>query len=330
MRKALLLSVLVACGNDITIEPEVSTGDLPPPQPLDPLTRTDRIVQVTIPSVDVLFVVDNSCSMEEEQAALSVNFPTLLQYFLDSDLDWHVGVVSTDMNDPLHAGRLQQSGDLSWLDPETENPVEAFAEMVALGVSGSPIEQGVAAAFSAVELLAGPDGPNEGFIRPESGLHITVISDEDDATNRPGGSQLVSRSEFVEYLRTVRPTGRLTSFSSIVGPTTGCDDIGEPGSDYMTITRQVGGVVWPICTDNWSGVLDELGFLTTGLNREFFLSAAPVVDTLEVSVLLEDGTVQQFDPDSWVYLELRNSVRFLEFTPDPGSTIEIRYAELGT
>jgi len=328
MRPFLSFVVLcIGCARDVAISPDPETVDLPRSQPIDPRVNVDRVVQVTIPSVDILFVVDNSCSMEEEQVALSTNFPAMLQYFVDSELDWHIGVVSTDMNDPLQGGRLRAADGLRWLDAETEAPGDAFSQMVSLGVTGSGNEQGIAAAYSAVELLARDDGPNAGFVRPEAALHITVISDEDDSTNRPGGSGLISRSEFVEYLRTARPSGRYTSFSSIVGPTTGCAEIGEPGSDYMAITRQVGGVTWPICTDNWSQALDELGFLATGLNREFFLSRTPEPATITVSVVLEDGTVQQFERDDWDYRELRNSIRFVDHTPEPLSVVTIEYVE---
>lgn len=317
--------VLAACGRDIQFSPELTTGELPAAQPLKDEVRVDRIVQVTIPSVDVLFVVDNSCSMAEEQLALSTNFPVFLDYFLGTELDWHMGVVSTDMNDPAQSGRLRTADDVRWIDPDTLKPATTFAQMVALGTEGDATEQGIAAAYSAVERLAGPGGYNEGFIRNEAALHITVISDEDDSTNRFGGTQLISRSEFVEYLRTVRPAGRLTSFSSIVGPPFGCNDIGEPGSDYMAITEQVGGVIWPICTDDWSSVLDELGFLTSGLNREFFLAAQPVVDTIEVSATLPGGIEQAFSPDEWTYVDGRNAVRFLAFTPEPLTVVSIQY-----
>ena len=47
--------------------------------------------------MDVLWVIDNSCSMLEEQTTLINNFGAFIGYFLDSQLDWHIGVTSTDM-----------------------------------------------------------------------------------------------------------------------------------------------------------------------------------------------------------------------------------------
>ena len=52
---------------------------------------TDVSTQVTTPEVDVLFVIDNSCSMNNEQSELTANFPSFMAYFLDSGLDYHIG-----------------------------------------------------------------------------------------------------------------------------------------------------------------------------------------------------------------------------------------------
>ncbi len=120
----------------------------------------------------------------------------------------------------------------------------------------------------------------------------------------------------------------MVSFSSIVGPLTGCPDIGEPGTEYLAVTAAVGGVTWPICTDDWSSVLDELGLLATGLSREFFLSRVPVPGTIEVSVE-DQGVVRPFSEGAdWTYDLERNSVTFTSFTPSPLSVVTIDYLVL--
>ena len=61
--------------------------------------------------LDILWVIDNSCSMTEEQQALSQNFASFVQYFVGSGLDYHIGVVSTDWDnlagDHHDAGRYE-------------------------------------------------------------------------------------------------------------------------------------------------------------------------------------------------------------------------------
>jgi hypothetical protein len=97
------------CGNGLCEDFETSAGC-----PLDCAPTR---------SADVLFVVDNSGSMADEQAMLRDSFPALLEAVrgsLGETPDLHVGVISTDIGTSPHAitfcegsgddGRLQRGG----------------------------------------------------------------------------------------------------------------------------------------------------------------------------------------------------------------------------
>jgi len=318
--------LVLGCRSDGGIEIPIVDYGPPNPQSFSTPFQEDRLLQTTVPSMDVLFVVDNSCSMSEEQASLGTNFPAMLEWFLGSGLDYHIGVVSTDMNDPLQAGRLRTVNGARWVDPSTKKPESVFNSMVQMGTTGFWDEKGRAAAYTAIDLLA-DSSSNVGFVRPDAGMHIAVISDENDSS----GDAPISRDEFIDYLSNLRWSERLVSFSSIVGPVTGCPDIGSPGTEYLDVTAAVGGITWPICSDDWTSVLDQLGFIATGLTREFYLSKRPVVDTIEVRVIDPDGTSFEFQPDTdWSYSVVRNSVEFVEYVPDPLAVVDIRYQVLSS
>lgn len=320
-RLAWVVGALVACRSDQGLQKPVPDFGPPNVATFETPTQTDRIVQLTVPRVDALFVVDNSCSMEEEQVLLATNFPAFLEWFQGSGLDYHIGVVSTDMVDPLESGRLRLAANRRWIDDSVADPETAFATMTVMGTDGHWIEKGRAAAYTAVELLRTED--NLGFVRPDAAMHMTVVSDENDES----GDSPVSRTEFVDWLQGLRPGRQMTSFSSIVGPVAGCPDIGSPGTEYSAVSAEVGGVVWPICDPDWTQVLDEIGFLAVGLDKEFFLSARPVVGTIEVSLELPDSdAVQVFGPEDWTYDRVRNSVTFVDFVPEPLSTVAVTYA----
>lgn len=310
---------LAACKSDGGIGSNLI--DYGPPNPLELETPivVDRVLQTTVPLIDMLFVVDNSCSMLQEQEVLAENFPSLLEWFLGSGLDYHIGVVSTDMNDPLEAGRLREAQDLRWIQDDTDAPEGVFAEMVSMGTSGHWNESGRAAAFTAIEDLA--DDDNLGFQRDDAAIHTVVVSDENDES----GESPISRDEWIDYLQTSRWSATMVSFSSIVGPLSGCPDIGAPGTEYTTVTGAVGGVTWPICSDDWTEVLDELGFVATGLSREFFLSRLPVPGTLQVRVDDQGTVLELFEDDDWIYSRERNSIEFLVYVPDPLAIVEMEY-----
>ena len=75
------------------------------PPPLRRRTQTDTFFQEIRRTVDILLVVDNSCSMIDEQQKLAGNFDNFIEQFLEADVNYQIGVVTTDMSDPEHQGR---------------------------------------------------------------------------------------------------------------------------------------------------------------------------------------------------------------------------------
>lgn len=183
--RALLpvVAVLLAACQDYNLSGPADQGGKYNPPDLSPERQVDAITQVTVPAVDVLFVIDNSCSMEEEQRALRQSFPEFMTYFLGSGLDYHVGVVSTDMDwSNRDAGVLigDSSGGSSYIDPSysEEDAVASFSDRASLGTMGSGTEKGKDAAWAA--LVSNVDTANAGFYRDDADLSVIVISDERD------------------------------------------------------------------------------------------------------------------------------------------------------
>ncbi len=313
----VLLATLSGCVEyDINSGVGISGEPNPPDLVIPP--QQDRIVQVTTPAVDVLWTIDNSCSMADDQAALTSNFQSFMDYFLGSGLDYHVGVISTDDDDDTHQGKLREIGGQRWIYEDTVDPISVFSAMANMGTTGSGTECGRATTYRAIELRK--DEYNAGFIREEAGLHIIVISDEPDhSTETPIGI-----GEFVQYLSTVKADEDLVTFSSIVHPP-GCG-FDCAGTDYISVTEEVGGILWPIGNQNWSEVLERLGVQAAGLEHEFFLSQLPVPGTIEVWV--DESEFREGEDADWIYHPTRNSVVFHEYVPDPLSEVWITYERL--
>lgn len=294
------------------------------PPDLEVITQEDHIVQVATPVVDVLFTIDNSCSMQEEQASLGEYFPVFMDYFFGSGLDYHVGVISTDLDNPAHQGKLQPSAGYSYIDLDTLKPIDVFEDMATMGTEGTGIEKGLGATYLALEELR--DSFNEGFYRDEASLHTILISDEADHTE----DTVISKREFINWYDGLKREADQRTFSCIV-TMSGT----ERGTDYLDVSAEIGGITWDITTGNWGELLDLLGVQASGLKREYFLSHLPVPDTLEVEVHEPGGTVLPFfeaesEPpvDGWTYDRARNSITFVEFMPEPLSEVVIRYTLL--
>jgi hypothetical protein len=83
------------------------------------VTQEDLFQQNRLNTVDLLVVVDNSCSMVEEQDKLATNFDTFINYFQDANVDWQIGVITTDMEQEQFQGHLVGSDDeLMLIDAE--------------------------------------------------------------------------------------------------------------------------------------------------------------------------------------------------------------------
>ena len=283
--------------------------------PISPPEVLDRHIQPDVRDVDLLFVVDNSCSMGEEQELLATNFAYMLDVLLDTELAWRAGVITTDVRVPDQAGKLMEHGGLRWVEPTTPNLEDTFASLVSVGTDGSGEERGREAAYKALI-----PGVNPGFRRDDADLHITVVSDEDDSSR----SRVLPLDDWIRYLRQLRGQGPRVSVSSVVGPIFGCPNA-VGGVDYQEVTERIGGVFWPLCQEPWSALMEELAWVAVPPRAEFVLSRIPIPETLTVRVE-SAGAVQGFTvPDEVVWNPTRNSVQFLEYEPAPGAVIELRY-----
>jgi hypothetical protein len=154
--------------------------------------------------VDLLFVIDNSGSMVEEQASLLASFGGFVDGIkaeLGSADSYHVGVVTTDAyesNAPgcntIGALVTQTGGDSSlgqdclpfssgarYLD-DTEPDLKAkFSCIAQVGISGSGDEIQAQSGYQAVSpAMNAPGACNEGFIREDALLVVVIITDEED------------------------------------------------------------------------------------------------------------------------------------------------------
>lgn len=321
----LLPTGVFACSEYQINQPVPPFGDANPAE-LDNPVKIDRIVQVTTPAVDIMWIIDNSGSMLEEQTQLAQNFPAFMPYILGSGLDYHIGVVSTDMNANKESGKLVAADNHDrWITNDSDDPTGMFEQMATLGTGGSSTECGREAGYTALELLGTTD--NAGFLRDDrtTGIHVIVVSDEPDLSN----TAVITKPEFIDWMNGLRPEEpELATFSSIVNPPEDSGPLNPSGIDYITLTQGIGGILWPIHTDSWISVLEQLAIQAAGLKHEYFLSQLPVPDTVEVQVREPDGTI--VTDQVWTYSLSRNSITFETYIPLPLSEVLIQYTVLSS
>ena len=151
---------------------------------------------------DILFVVDDSGSMHDEQENLATSFHAFVERLASSPVenDFQIGVTTTSVDlpeyqpdgsveihtsnegQPFEAGALVGAEGKRLLAASSPTLVADFDENVNVGVDGSWKEQGLRAAKLAVmDRIA--DGSNAGLLRPGARLAIIIVSDEDDCSD---------------------------------------------------------------------------------------------------------------------------------------------------
>ncbi len=310
--------------------------------PIDEDLHEDVFVQDSPGMVDVLFVVDNSCSMQEEQAALQSNFWDFIQFFVGSSIDYHIGITVLDEwqgQPPI--GQLY--GSFPYIDPSNPDPVGAFTGNMTMGDDGmGACEVGLDATFQALTepLLS---GHNAGFYRDEAFLLVVIVSDEVDGSTT--GCEGITYQEFIPWFTNLKGPDdlELLHFAAIAGDYPGgCSSSwgdADPCHGYRQVLEALGeehSTFHSICDQDWSPVMTELGLEAAGAQLAFHLSEVPVGGTLTVyvdpdgagpEVELEapmDGTYSQ--PYAYYYDTVENAVVFSVATvPGEGAVIRATY-----
>ncbi len=183
-------------------------------------TRRYEVEVETEGRTDILFVIDNSGSMAEEQEKLKENIGVFIDVLTRSVNDYQVGILSTDIFrrpgpqcDPCCDLDLDDDGIPDWSTcdagrlvaadgrrrlfrrpaGDTPEETEALIEQLildfndtvtSLGTTGNATE----AAFEAVRLALDPEGDvgtralNFGFLRDDADLTLIFLTDEDDCS----------------------------------------------------------------------------------------------------------------------------------------------------
>lgn len=237
--------------------------------------------------VDVLFIVDNSGSMREEQQGLSEKISGFMN--LIQNLEWQVALTTTDPRVPMD-GQAQDGAFLSFRDSqnskilkkgthEIRDAQDLLAQAILVGVAGSGDERGIQVARRSVERREESSIHRE-FYRKEAVLMIVLISDEDECSNGRclQDDSLNHPREVLKYFTEQFGNQKVIKFNSIIrSPTDStCTTAANVGHYYSELSRLTSGVVGSICAQNYTQILESLGHKTLELMKSINLRCDPV------------------------------------------------------
>lgn len=280
---------------------------------------------VTPPSYPVYFIfaVDQSGSMNDDQLLLGQNIGAFADVLNNAQMDWRVGVL-TGAGSPN--GACFVGGN--WLDSTMQAATFAsqFASRVQVGSDSSYLTESLIGLVDQGIKLDAPGQCNAGFHNRDGELHVVMISDERDQTNRVGGSVwLGSYGQYVVNWRNYIGAQNTLVAHAIVDIDTGGGDCGGASGDdgpggYIDVAGLTGGNLLDLCTSNWSQALAGIAQRAVSTTDRIRLDhASPLADTI---VVYEDGVPLT---TGWRYEPGPNAIVFDSILP-PDTAYRVTYA----
>ncbi len=261
--------------------------------------------------LDIVWVIDNSGSMSDEQAQLGSNFNVFINEFVAKNVDFRMGITTTDCSSDTKCGKMVTGSDSKLTSAQAalnKNQFLAdFKGLVQVGISGSGSEKGLQGAKTFMTKYS------TSLIRDEAYLAVVILSDEEDQSAGTVAS-------YTDALKSFKSSAGLVKVYSIVdlNKTNSGSGITVGGDRYKAASVNTAGVAADIRAD-FAGVLSDMGNDIINLLDSFALAANPVAGSLKVYV--NDQLVSNYSYDV--------SSRSIKFDPNSlpqvGANIKVTY-----
>jgi hypothetical protein len=261
-------------------------------------TASDSLVVAAAPAVDILFAVDQSGSMDDQQNNMSAALADFITNLGTGD--WRIGVVTMDdgcLNDVF-------DNNARWFSATTPGYQADFGQAVSIGSQGNPNNRFTERLFTVVGRALGKTGPgqcNAGFRRPNASLNLIFVSDEEEQSDDPNEGPSVTYEppyavvteanatvpgQSAEGVFASYATAPSTMTASSVANLSGCGNNSSwirTGFRYQELSLATGGLSLNICQNNWGVQMASLANVAAA-NNTVYLSEVADPSTLSVRV----------------------------------------------
>jgi len=259
----------------------------------------------SVNGVDILWVIDTSCSMVNNEPELLLGIDTMMNSLPQTG--WRLNMIS---NDPLKVIQDQQF-------PLVPGDSAQDAKDMYDNINRGHLEEG----FDALRTYMTGNTYAPTWMRNDAALLVVFVSDEEDQSNQ-------TVAEFTSWYSSIRPSVFLASIVHLDPADSLCHVNPYYDTAYNSIdaTNHFGGIIVDICSEDWSaGVADaavqikpfewyELSYVPSNAESiRVFLDGVPNNDWHYESA---DNTVY-FDvvPEATVHVEI--AYLYLPWEPEP-------------
>ena len=299
--------------------------------------------------VDILWVVDNSGSMQTSQTNLASNFNSFIQDFVTLNYDFRMAVTTSDTwfeqynSNSLYNSRWR-TGNRTGASPsnsgvfvmtkDTPSLNSVFTTNAQVGLNGNGDERAFASLRRSLSNTLNAD-----FRRNNAFLAIVIVSDEEDFSRTDStfsesysDPKLRPVSYYVDYLDTLtgsNSTNRRDAYqvNAIYIKDQAClDQLANSAQKiavrYGQIADTTGGVKASLC-DPFNTVLQSIKDKILVASAVFKLDREPVAGSIVIKV---NGATLAESATTWTYDATVNSIRFApQAVPAATDNIQITY-----
>ncbi len=331
-------------GSDGASAARVEAADLSGYERSGPWT-IERFRTRPIEKLDLIWVIDSSQSMDEEQVKIARSLARFREVIADRRVDGRFGVTTMDLGG--EGSCLREVGGHRWFDTgeNFDLAMDRFTEAVQVGTAGSTTEAGVLAALVAA---TGDRECNAGFRREGAALEFVFVSDEEDQS--PLSLETAMRWLNMLEARVHAVVGSsdrdlgdgrrgcihpdpdpLRAFSDFSQEErSGLDTIAALGQRYRTLAAVTGGLATSICSEDFAEPVAQVALESAGARQRYGLSSEPDPETITVQV---DGVTRAETEAGatfgWWYEAESQSILFgRDDIPEWPSQVAVRYMAL--
>lgn len=299
----LSIFLLTACGSQ---NPD---RQAPPEEAIDYVTvEGSQTASLKDPKVNILFVVDNSGSMQKYQDKLAKNIELFsTRFFKNNRIDYRIGVVPVYDSKYLDDQTIYRSGKrkmnalaelvtLKGLDPSdnpnqlfitrhTINPQKVLQQTVAIGTQWGPeAEESFSPALAIADEIINTQ-KNNNFYEQDAYLALIFLTDADDVT--PG----LSGEDFYQQLVQLKNGDRskiliAAALPNLNSSSSECSKDGRgPVQSFPALLAVSGAIYADLCSDTFGARLADFGkyLVQRVASEKISLNFTPDIESLQVS-----------------------------------------------
>ena len=290
--------VLASVSCSTNLDYTIGTPAPPPPPEVD--IWIDSFIQVgAYESIDILWVIDRSCSMNDNDAELLLGIEAMMNN-LPVDINWRLKMIT--------------SGDSGYYTQPTTFPLTQGATYKdALAMYSELPNDGAEAAFGATQDYVLDDAYAKTWLRHDAAILIVFVSDEEEQS-------MITTNDFISWYGSLRNAVYMASIVNVDQSTSVCANaphVSHVGDKFIEATNYFNGNIIDICSPDWSSGVEEATSKIEPYDS-YALRHLPMEDTL---VVFENG-IPFYD---WRYEGSDNTIYF-DTLPAEGVLMEIGYS----